>query len=65
MARRSNQSILMKKRFYKDISIIVYETDCIILRSRVVRTHLTDGEPYSSALGRPGAKGTFRKLCLG
>ena len=50
---------------YKDISIIVYETDCIIIRSRAVPTHFTDGEPHSSALGRPGAKGTFRKFCLG
>lgn len=45
---------------YKDISIIVYETDCIIIRSRVVPTHFTDVWLYSSALGRPGAKGTFR-----
>ena len=55
----------LEKGCYKDINIIVYETDCIIIRSRVVPTHFTDGEPYSFALGSPGAKGTFRKLCLG
>ena len=55
----------LEKGCYKDINIIVYETDYIIIRSRVVPTHFTDGEPYSFALGSPGAKGTFRKLCLG